>query len=57
MFEKIKNLFKKALDKNFESAQVSLNEPEQKSDYEASQIEIEPEPVIKKAKRSVKYRK
>lgn len=58
MFQKIKNLFKKALDDGFKKAEVSLNEPEIKENqFEPSQIEIQSEPVIKKTKRSVKYRK
>lgn len=58
MFQKIKNFFKKILDDGFKKAEISLNEPEVKeNNFEPSQIEIESEPVIKKTKRSLKYRK
>ena len=59
MFQKIKNFFKKVLDDGFQKAEISLNEPEVKKEnnFEPSQIEIESEPVIKKTKRSLKYRK
>lgn len=58
MFQKIKNFFKKILDGEFKKAEISLNEPDVKeNNFEPSQIEIESEPVIKKTKRSLKYRK
>ena len=58
MFQKIKKFFKKVLDDGFQKAEISLNEPEKKeNNFEPSQIEIESEPVIKKTKRSLKYRK
>ena len=64
MFQKIKNIFKRAFsDENetstttesFESSYELVEN--KKDDFKQSQIEINSEPVIKRTKRAVKYRK
>ena len=65
MFQKLKNIFQKVFNNETETNPVVERSKVQREElitdktenFEQSQIEITPEPVIKQIKRSIKYRK